>query len=197
MARTMMVESKPPRKFWAEAVNTSCYIVNRAMARLSHKMTPYEMFKGKKSSLAHFKVFGANFFIHNNDKKDLDKFEAKSEPGIFLGYASNSRAYRIFNVQSQVVDESPHVSFDEQDEEINISDFDRKDELNGDFIDPKEELGQSNDELQQNVETNQAKTKGDRTCPPSKTLSNLIFLKDHPLDNILGNLQDPPRTRSY
>ena len=62
MARTMLIESNLPRKFWAEAINTSCYIINRAMVRLSSKKTSYEMFKGKKPSLAHFKVFGTRCF---------------------------------------------------------------------------------------------------------------------------------------
>ena len=69
MARTMLIESNLPRKFWAEAVNTSCYIIKRAMVRLSSKKTSNEMFKGKKPSLAHFKVFGSRYFVHINKKK--------------------------------------------------------------------------------------------------------------------------------
>ena len=69
MARTMLIESNLSRKFQAEAVNTSCYIVNRAMVRFSSRKILYEMFKGKKSSLAHFKVFGTKYFVHINEKK--------------------------------------------------------------------------------------------------------------------------------
>ena len=69
MVRTILIESNLLRKFWAEVVNASCYIVNRAMVRLSSKKTSYEMFKGKKSSLAHFKLFGAKYFVHINEKK--------------------------------------------------------------------------------------------------------------------------------
>ena len=99
MARTMLIESNLPRKFWAEVVNTSCYIINRAMVRVSSKKISYEMFKGKKPSLAHFKVFGTRCFVHINDKKNIDKFEPKSESGIFLGYFETSRAYRLFNLK--------------------------------------------------------------------------------------------------
>ena len=115
MARTMLIESNLPRKFWAEAVNTSCYIVNRAMVRFLSKKTSYEMFKGKKLSLAHFKVFGTKCFIHINDKRDLDKFEAKSDLRIFLGYSKHSRVYRLFNQKNRYVEESPHVKFDASD----------------------------------------------------------------------------------
>ena len=77
MARTMLIESNLPRKFWAEAINTSCYIINKAMVRNSSKKTSYEMFKGKKPSLAHFKIFRTRCFVHINDKKNIDKFEKK------------------------------------------------------------------------------------------------------------------------
>ena len=113
MTRTMLIESNLPRKFWAEAVNTSCYIINRAMVRNSSKKTSYEMFKGKKLSLAHFKVFGTRCSVHINDKKNIDKFEPKSEPKIFLGYSETFRAYRIYNLKNDTVEESPHVIFNE------------------------------------------------------------------------------------
>ena len=65
----MLIESNLLRKFWAEVVNTSSYIVNRAMVKFSSRKISYEMFKGKKPSLAHFKVFEIKYFVHINDKK--------------------------------------------------------------------------------------------------------------------------------
>ena len=84
MARTMLIESGLPRKFWAEAVNTSCYIINRTMVRPSSRKTPYEMFKGKKSSIAYFKVFGTKYFFHINDKKILINLKVKVNLKFFL-----------------------------------------------------------------------------------------------------------------
>ena len=72
MARTMLVESQLPRTFWAKAINTSCYILNRVMVRPVLKKTSYELLKGKKPYVAYFRVFGSKVFIHNNDKKNLD-----------------------------------------------------------------------------------------------------------------------------
>jgi hypothetical protein len=48
-----------------------------------------------------------------NDRDNLGKFDAKSDEGIFLGYSLNSKAYRVFNKRTMVVDESMHVVFDE------------------------------------------------------------------------------------
>uniref|UniRef100_A0A2N9IWC5 CCHC-type domain-containing protein n=1 Tax=Fagus sylvatica TaxID=28930 RepID=A0A2N9IWC5_FAGSY len=44
---------------------------------------------------------------------NLGKFDAKSDEGIFLGYSSNSKAYRVFNKRTMVVNESMHVVFGE------------------------------------------------------------------------------------
>jgi len=52
-------------------------------------------------------------FYFNNRKDKLGKFDAKADDGIFLGYSSNSKAYRVFNKQTLTVEEFIHVAFDE------------------------------------------------------------------------------------
>ena len=46
-------------------------------------------------------------------KKNLGKFDAKTDEGIFLGYSESSQAYRVYNKRLLTVEESLHVSFDE------------------------------------------------------------------------------------
>jgi len=77
------------------------------------KKTPYELFKGRRSVLSHLKVFGCKCFILNNGKESLGKFDAKADEGVFLGYATQSRAYRVYNKRLMTVEESMHVDFDE------------------------------------------------------------------------------------
>ncbi|GJU52745.1 putative ribonuclease H-like domain-containing protein [Tanacetum coccineum] len=43
-ARTMLVDSKLPTTFWAEAVNTACYVQNRVLVIKPHNKTSYELF---------------------------------------------------------------------------------------------------------------------------------------------------------
>ena len=50
------------------------------------KKTPYELFNGRKPNISHLHVFGCKFFVLNNGKENLGKFDAKSDEGIFLGY---------------------------------------------------------------------------------------------------------------
>jgi hypothetical protein len=45
--------------------------------------------------------------------KNLDKFEARSVDGIFFGYASHSRAFRVLNLETNKIVETCEVTFDE------------------------------------------------------------------------------------
>jgi hypothetical protein len=62
--------------------------------------------------VSHFHVFGCKFFILKKGKK-LDKFEARSVDGIFFGYASHSRAYRVLNLETNQIVATCEVTFDE------------------------------------------------------------------------------------
>ena len=53
MTRTMLIASVLARNFWAEALNTSCYIINRCMIRPILNKTPYKLFKGRKPNIMH------------------------------------------------------------------------------------------------------------------------------------------------
>nr|GEV14910.1 RNA-directed DNA polymerase, eukaryota [Tanacetum cinerariifolium] len=47
------------------------------------------------------------------DGENLDKMKEKGVECIFVGYSSQSRAYRVFNKRTRVIMESIHVNFDE------------------------------------------------------------------------------------
>jgi transposase InsO family protein len=83
MARTMLDEHSTSRRFWAEAVNTTCYVSNRIYLRVHKKKTCYELTHGHTPKVSHFHVFGCKCFILKKGKK-LDKFEARSVDDIFL-----------------------------------------------------------------------------------------------------------------
>ena len=113
MARTMLNEHNLPTYFWAEAMSTACYIANRFYIRSILEKTPFEIYFGKKPNISYFKAFGCKCFIHNNGKDNLGKFDAKSDEGIFLGYSNVSKAFRVYNTRTRLVEESIHVKFDE------------------------------------------------------------------------------------
>ncbi|GKB39926.1 ribonuclease H-like domain-containing protein [Tanacetum coccineum] len=64
-ARTMLANSKLPTTFWAEAVNTACYVQNRVLVIKPHNKTPYEHFLGRKPALSFMRPFGCHVTILN------------------------------------------------------------------------------------------------------------------------------------
>ena len=64
-------------------------------------------------NISHLRVFGYKCFIHKNGKNLLGKFDARSDKGIFLGYSTHSKSYRVLNKRTMRVEESVHVYFDE------------------------------------------------------------------------------------
>jgi hypothetical protein len=69
--------------------------------------------------VSHFHVFGCKCFIPKKEKK-LDKFEARSVDGIFFGYASHSRSYRVLNLETNQIVETCEVTFDETQPRIQL-----------------------------------------------------------------------------
>ncbi|WVZ52159.1 hypothetical protein U9M48_003245 [Paspalum notatum var. saurae] len=55
----MLDEHRTPRRFWAETVNTACYIANRIFLRAFLGKTLYELRFGKQPSVKHLRAFGA------------------------------------------------------------------------------------------------------------------------------------------
>jgi hypothetical protein len=107
----MLDEYGTPEKFWAEAINTACHASNQVYIHRLLEKTSYELLIRKKASISYLRVFGSKCFIYK--KKRLGKFESRCDEGFFLGYASNSKAYRVFNKISRLVEETCYVEFDE------------------------------------------------------------------------------------
>ncbi|GJU04566.1 putative ribonuclease H-like domain-containing protein [Tanacetum coccineum] len=107
-ARTMLADLKLPTTFWAEAVNTACYVQNRVLVIKPHNKTPYELFLGRKPSLSFMRPFGCPVTILNTIDH-LGKFDEKADEGFFVGYSTNGKASRVFNSRTRIVEENLHV----------------------------------------------------------------------------------------
>ncbi|GKA59680.1 retrovirus-related pol polyprotein from transposon TNT 1-94 [Tanacetum coccineum] len=79
-----------------------------------------EYSRGRIPDINYFHVFGCLVFIHNH-KDHLGKFDAKADDGYFLGYSFVSKAFRVFNIRRQQIEETYHVTFDESMEAIRFT----------------------------------------------------------------------------
>lgn len=91
-ARSMMKSKHLPIFFWAEAIATVAYLSNLSPTRAVRGRTPYEAWRGSKPS----------------------KFDDRAQKTIFIGYSSESKAYRLFDPETKKVVISRNVVFCEE-----------------------------------------------------------------------------------
>ena len=186
----MLNEYGLPKYFWTEAVHTACYVSNRVLVRPSLDKTPYELWHGKIPNIGYFKVFGCKCFILNNKEK-LGKFDSKTDVGIFLGYSSTSKAYRVFNKKTLVIEESIHVVFDESWNNVSNESI-CSDDLEKDFGDLLvNDKGKEIVPSMQDVNIIEKKEEGSSSLP-----KEWRYALSHPKDLILGNPEQGVKTRS-
>nr|GEX08267.1 putative ribonuclease H-like domain-containing protein [Tanacetum cinerariifolium] len=132
-ARTILADSKLPTTFWAEAVNTVCYVQNRVLVTKPHNKTPYELFLSRKPALSFMRPFGCLVTILDTIDH-LGKFDGKADEGFFVGYSINSIAFEVFNSRTRIVEENMHVQFSKntpniagRDDEKKVNEDTRKD----------------------------------------------------------------------
>ncbi|GKC45801.1 ribonuclease H-like domain-containing protein [Tanacetum coccineum] len=88
-ARTMLADSLLPTIFWAEVVNTACYVLNRVLVTKPHNKTPYELIIGRPPSISFMRPFRYHVTILNT-LDPLGKFDGKAEEGFLVWYYINS-----------------------------------------------------------------------------------------------------------
>nr|GFA31101.1 hypothetical protein [Tanacetum cinerariifolium] len=105
-ARTMLSAAK------VSSIATACFTQNRSLVIPRHEKTPYHIINDRKPSVKFFHIFCSICYIVR-DGENLDKMKEKGDECIFVGYYTQSRAYRVFNKKTRVIMESIHVNFDE------------------------------------------------------------------------------------
>nr|GEV47036.1 hypothetical protein [Tanacetum cinerariifolium] len=102
--------SLSPILFWAEAVNTACYVKNRVLVTKPHNKTPYELLLGRSPSIGFMRPVGCAVTILNT-LDPLGKFDGKADEGFLVEYSVNSKAFRVFNSRTKIVQVTLHIKF--------------------------------------------------------------------------------------
>nr|GEU46224.1 hypothetical protein [Tanacetum cinerariifolium] len=205
LARKDLVRGLPRLKFEKiifapQAVATACYTQNRSLIHTRHNKIPYELVYNKKPDLTFLCVFGTLCYP-TNDSEDLGKLQLTTDIGIFVGYAPSRKGYRIYNKRTRRIMETIHVQFDELSKpmvpvQLSVA---AKSTLmaeslfspvyNDPFINifaPEPNSKASSSEDASSVESTYV----------TQTIHHLIkWSKDHPIDNVIGNLSRPVSTR--
>uniref|UniRef100_A0A2N9HBF7 Integrase catalytic domain-containing protein n=1 Tax=Fagus sylvatica TaxID=28930 RepID=A0A2N9HBF7_FAGSY len=97
IARALMLQMNVPKLFWADAVLTAAYLLNRMPSRILKGKSPFEMFfPGKNPFSVPPRVFGCVSFVHNHSP-NRDKLDPRAHKCIFLGYSRTQKGYRCYS----------------------------------------------------------------------------------------------------
>ena len=226
MARTMLGEFKTPECFWTEAVNTACHAINRVYLHRLLKKTSYELLTGNKPNVSYFRVFGSKCYILVKKGRN-SKFAPKAVEGFLLGYDSNTKAYRVFNKSSGLVEVSSDVVFDEtngspREQVVDCDDVDEEDvptaairtmaigEVRPQEQDERDQPSsstmvhpptQDDEQVHQEEACDQGGAQDDHIMeeeaqPAPPTQVRAMIQRDHPVDQILGDISKGVTTRS-
>ena len=105
----MLSNARMNRRFWAEAANTACYLINRSPSIPLNKKTPIEVWSGMPADYSQLRVFGCTAYAH----VDNGKLEPRAIKCLFLGYGSGVKGYKLWNPETKKTFMSRSVVFNE------------------------------------------------------------------------------------
>jgi transposase InsO family protein len=111
--RAILFEHQVPKELWPDAMRTASYLRNRVSTSIQEK-SPYELMYDQRPDVRHLRIFGCKGSVMKR-KKDRDKFEEVGEECMMVGYAENSKAWRVIVLRNGKLKyvESPNVKFQE------------------------------------------------------------------------------------
>ncbi|GJR00265.1 putative ribonuclease H-like domain-containing protein [Tanacetum coccineum] len=83
---------------------------SRVLVTKPHNKTPYELITGKQPIISYIRPFGCHV-TNLNTIDHLGKFEEKADEGFLVGYSLNSKAFRVYNLETKRVKENMHINF--------------------------------------------------------------------------------------
>ncbi|EGN91151.1 hypothetical protein SERLA73DRAFT_43160, partial [Serpula lacrymans var. lacrymans S7.3] len=113
LATTMLHDSKLPKLFWVDAMQTAAYITARSPASGLHGKTPYEILFKRRVDPTLFRPFGCQAYALILKDKRQGKFYSKGRKAIMIGYTHGKQAYKLLDTEKRTVFSSWHVIFNE------------------------------------------------------------------------------------
>ncbi|KAL0641693.1 hypothetical protein Bca4012_102979 [Brassica carinata] len=90
VARSMMYHANVPKRFWGDAVQTACYLINRIPTKVLKNLSPFEVLNKSKPHIDHLRVFGCLCYVWVPGEQ-RNKLEAKSTKAMLIGYSELGR----------------------------------------------------------------------------------------------------------
>ena len=117
MARSMLIDSDLPKKYWGEAVVTANHMQNR-LPVTGNEVTPYESWNKRKPNLQYVKQFGCIAYAAIPPER-RQKLDNKAKQLVFVGYEEGTKGYRLLDTSTDKIVISKDVIFIEGDPHVN------------------------------------------------------------------------------
>ncbi len=183
LVRSMLHSADLDKRFWAEALSTAVYIRNRVPSRsLPKDETPYTLWFGSIPDLSHLRIFGSKCW-YMIPKTKLRKLDSRAREALLIGYATQSKGYKLWDIElmkpiisrdvkfNEVVAARPELSpFISVDTETDVHDQGREAVTNDLDISHDEKQGEESDSDEFEEcgiqDDNQGESEPDPTPPP-------------------------------
>ncbi|KAL0641218.1 hypothetical protein Bca4012_103077 [Brassica carinata] len=110
VARSMMYHANVPKRFWGDAVQTACYLINRIPTKVLKNLSPFEVLNKSKPYIDHLRVFGCLCYVWVPGEQ-RNKLEAKSTKAMLIGYSVTQKGYKCYDPATRRVLVSRDVKF--------------------------------------------------------------------------------------
>ncbi|WZZ44938.1 hypothetical protein YC2023_041197 [Brassica napus] len=110
VSRSMMFHANVPKRFWSDAVQTACYLINRVPTKILKNLSPFEVLNKSKPVIDHLRVFGCVCYVMVPGEQ-RNKLEAKSTKAMFIGYSITQKGYKCYDPEARRVMVSREVKF--------------------------------------------------------------------------------------
>lgn len=129
ITRSMLIEANLNDEFWAEAMNTAVYLLNRRPSSSINNKIPFELWYNKKLELKNLKVFGCICYVLT-PKLQRNKLAPRSSERIFIGYDDDYKGYKVIDLETHRIYMSRDVVFNEEKFPVQ----EKHDEINSAFM---------------------------------------------------------------
>ncbi|KMQ86904.1 retrovirus-related pol polyprotein from transposon tnt 1-94 [Lasius niger] len=111
LVRSMLTSAKLSPCFWAEATSAAAYVRNRMIHANLENGVPEGIRNEKSPSVKHLKAYGCLAYAHLPQGRR--KLDPRARACVFVGYSSQTKGYRLWDIKKEEIIQTKHVRFDE------------------------------------------------------------------------------------